>query len=150
MFKTFPKEVIENAVFEFVSTSKFPPTIADIKEVIYRQNTLTGYTFDEYWQMMMNGYRQAVVIVGGYSYWEAYQNFPQELQELVTYELYCDLAKMDDYRKLREKEHIKASLLSKREAKKREFLISQEPVSLLPHMQSLLHLNNQLYRKDNE
>ena len=149
LFQPFPTAVVENAVFEFISTSKFPPTIADIKEIIYRQNTLTGYTFDEYWQMMMNGYKKGVYVRLGYSYWEAYKEFPKELKEVLTYEEYHDLAHFDEFRRYREKERIKAAILSKRESLKREFITAKDPVAMLPHMNSLLQLNTKLNRKDN-
>lgn len=148
MFKSFPVEVIQNAVFEHMSTSKFPPTVADVKEIIYRQNTLTGYTFEEYWQILLNGYRKATVVVGGYSYWESYKDFPKELQELISYEQYHDLAYLDDYRRDREKERLRATLLARRDDTKREFLTSSDPATLLPHMQALLQLNTELHRKE--
>lgn len=47
--KDFDKKVVENAVIEHISNSKFPPTIAELREYCTARTKLQIPTFDEAW-----------------------------------------------------------------------------------------------------
>ena len=48
-----PYELVEMAIKSLISTSRYAPSVAEVKETVYKQNTLHGYTFDEIWNLIL-------------------------------------------------------------------------------------------------
>lgn len=135
-FKAFNKTVFISALNNHINKSRFMPTISEIKEIIYMQNSLTGYSFDELWNQLLNGYHEAEPRYGGYDYSSGYDLFPKELKELVDYKLFSEIAKMDSFQRERTKENLRKIFLTKREKEKEKFLESDNPMELLPHWET--------------
>lgn len=134
MLKEFPKELVNKAVMHHIAISKFAPTVADIRELIYEQNSLIGHEFDELWKLIIETLKTVELhpLGNGYVY-PRYKLLPQEAKELVSYEELSDLGNMDSRSRDFKKREYEKKFNSNREKEKQLFLTHEKPMELIPH-----------------
>lgn len=133
-FRKFDKKIFRSAISQWIRSERFKPTIADVMDLIYQQNSLNGYSFDELWGFVENGFRNGKITYGGrYDHSETYRDFPKELKEILSYQSFANLGRIDLFQLSKEKERYKQLFENKRKEKKKEFLLSENPMELLPY-----------------
>jgi len=78
MFKHENPQLVLGAVKNLINSFKFPPTIADIKEEMYKLTTVEKQTPAELWNVLKSAIRRS----GYYSY-EEFEKLPEVVQKFV-------------------------------------------------------------------
>lgn len=132
----FPFELVDMAIKSMISTFKFIPTIAEVKETIYKQNTLQDYDFEELWKLIVRASNQGEYFLGGLDYKKAYNSLPRQARELIEpYDL--DRIANSSYESVEySKNQFRKVHEELKEKKKQDFLLSDKPLELIPHWQT--------------
>ena len=141
----FPKALVNMAIMEHISTSKFPPSVFEIKEIIYKQNTLHGYTFDEIWNLILKAVDSGEYYLGDISYSKSYARLPKEVKDIITIDGLHQIA----VNSISENEYIKNQLRRRyqeiKDEKLHSFLTSSQPLTLIPHWETKLQMNSKIH-----